>query len=249
MDLHGSNTVGAGGRGARRRLRLRLGLWLLATAEGRSHNGRRGRQQRLPSVRALAIAAGVHRNTAAAVYRDLERFGLVRCVRGAGTFVVESPERSRAQFGAAVCRDPELADVLSAEFRRPVSVKAGGDRPSPLLVPLDTSPPADRLVVPVAPRGPALQALRRLPPGSTVHLVSDSPRLGVLVRHAILALHGESVGLARIGQVGQERLAAELPRTGLGLVDLRQCAPCGTDVGLERLIPLRLVVGPGLEDG
>lgn len=246
MDLHGSNTVDMGRRGARRRLRLRLGLWLLATAEGRSHKRRSERQQRLPSVRALAATVGVHRNTVAAVYRDLERFGLVRCVRGAGTFAVELPARSWTQFGVPACSDPDLAEVLSAELRRPVAVTADGDRSRPLLVPLDESPPADRLVVPVAPRGQALRALRRLPPGSTVHLVSDSPRLGRLVRHAVLALHGESVGLARTNRAGP---APGLSGVGLGLVDLRQLAPSGTDTGLEGLMPLRLLVGSGWKVG
>ncbi|HSM08080.1 MAG TPA: GntR family transcriptional regulator [Gemmatimonadota bacterium] len=241
MDSYGSNTVGNGRRGARRRLRLRLGLWLLATAEGRScDDAPRGSRRRLPSVRALATAAGVHRNTAAAAYRDLQRFGLVHSVRGAGTFAVESPARSWTQFGAPVCSDPGLAGVLSAELRRPVSVTTAGDRRRPLLVPLDESPPAGRRVVPVAPRGPALLALRRLSPGSTVHLVSDSPRLGRLVRHAILALHGESVGLARTQRA---RPAPELSGVGLGLIDLRQLSPRGTDVGLEGLIPLMLLIG------
>lgn len=247
MDLCGSNTAGDGRRGARRRLRLRLGLWLLARAEGWSCDDvPRGSGRRLPSVRALAFAAGVHRNTAAAVYRDLERFGLVRCVRGAGTFAVGSPAPSWTQFGAPVCSDPDLADMLAAELRRPVPVVATGDRRRPLLVPLDESPPAGRLVVPVAPIGPALQALRQLPPGSTVHLVSDSPRLGRLVRHAIVALHGESVGLARTRRA---RPSPELPGVGLGLMDFRQLAPRGTDAGLEGFIPLRLLVGLGREVG
>lgn len=240
MDPYGSNTMGNGRRDARRRLRLRLGLWLLATAEGASSGGPHGGQRRLPSVRALATATGVHRNTAAAVYRDLERFGLVRCVRGAGTFAIESPARSWTPVGAPDCFDPDLADVLSAELRRPVTVAASGDRRRPLLVPLDESPPAGRLVVPVTPHGPALRALRRLPPGSTVHLVSDSPRLGRLIRHAIVALHGESVGLARTPDV---RRVPEVPGVSLGLVDLRQLAPCGTDPGSEGLIALRMLVG------
>lgn len=245
MDLCGSNVAGNIRRGSRRRLRLRLGLWLLATAGDRPCDARRGRKRRLPSVRALADAAGVHRNTAAAVYRDLERFGLVRCVRGAGTFAV-SPVPGRVALVRAACSAPDLADVLSAELRRPVTAVATGDRHCPLFVPLDESPPAERLIIPVAPRGPALEALRRLSPGSTVHLVSDSPRLGRLVRHAILALHGESVGLARTRRA---RPAPEVPGVSLGLVDLRQLAPRGTDVGLEGLIPLRLLVGAGRDSG
>lgn len=233
--------------GARRWLRLRLGLRLLSAADGRQRrDGLHGTAGRLPSVRALAAAVGVHRNTAAAVYGDLERFGLVRCVRGAGTFAVESPAHSWSQFAEAACSDADLADMLAAELRRPVTVAASGDRSGPLLVPLDEAPPPGRLIVPVAPRGPALQALRRMPPGSAVHLVSDSPRLGRLVRHAIVALHGESVGLVRTPDA---LLAPAVPGIGLGLVDVRQFAPCGTDAGLEGLIPLRLLVGTGREAG
>lgn len=247
MDRHEATASAAARCGARRWLRLRLGLRLLAAAEGRQRpDALHGSTGRLPSVRALAAAAGVHRNTAAAVYRDLERFGLVRCVRGAGTFAVEPPPRSWAQLTAAVCSDPDLVALLTAELRRPVAVAAVGNRRCPLLVPLDETPPAERIVVPVAPRGPALQALRSLPPGSTVHLVSDSPRVGRLVRYAILALHGESVGLARTERA---RPAPGVPGIRLGLVDLRQLAPRGTDGGPEGLIPLRLLVGAGREGG
>lgn len=247
MDRHETTASEAARCGVRRALRLRLGLQLLSAAESRQRPGAlHGSPGRLPSVRALAAAAGVHRNTAAAVYRDLERFGLVRCVRGAGTFAVGPPARSLAQIAAAVCSDPDLVALLAAELRRPVAVASGCNRRAPLLVPLDEKPPAERLVVPVAPRGPALLALRSLPPGSTVHLVSDSPRVGRLVRHAILALHGETVGLARTERA---RPAPEVPGIRLSLVDLRQFTPRGTDGGLEGLIPLRLLVGAGRDSG
>ncbi|MFW6090016.1 MAG: GntR family transcriptional regulator [Gemmatimonadota bacterium] len=229
----------------RRRLRLRLGLRLLATVGDGCGDARREGGERLPSVRALAAAIGVHRNTAAAVYRDLERFGLVRCVRGAGTFVAGPPEPSWMRAGDPVCSDPTLASVLAAELPRRVGVTASGGR-CPLLVPLDETPPAGRLVVPVAPCGPALRALGRLRPGSTVLLVSDSPRLGRLVRNTLVALHGDSVGLARAAPARPE---PGVPGIDLGLVDLRQFARSGTGIGLEGLIPLRLVVGPGLETG
>lgn len=246
MDLDGSNTTGMVRRGARRRLRLRLGLWLLATAEDRSCAAARGVRGRLPSIRALSAATGVHRNTAAAVYHDLERFGLVRCVRGAGTFAVGTLGRSWTRLGEPVCSDPTLADVLTAELRRPVTVVASGRRTRPLLVPLDESPPAARLVVPVAPRGPALQALRRLQPDCTVLLVSDSARLGRLVRHTILALHGDGIGLARVMRAPPD---PSVHGIGLGLVDLRQVALGGTEVGREGLIPLRLLAGSGPKVG
>ena len=72
--------------GARVELRLRVGLCLLS-----SHDAGH-RPHRLPSIRALADSAGVHRNTAAAVYRDLARFGLVRCEQGRGTFALPAPD-------------------------------------------------------------------------------------------------------------------------------------------------------------
>ena len=223
-------------------LRLRLGLRLLSAAEDRSgrHTGPET-ARRLPSVRALAAAAGVHRNTAAAVYRDLERFGLVRCVRGAGTFALESPY-PWAEFGQAACSAADLADVLAAELHRPVAVAIPSAPDGRLLVPLDEPPPPGRTVIPVAPLGPALGALRHLPPGSTVRLVSSSPRLGRLVRHTILALHGDAVGLTRTPDA---RAASGGSRANLGLVDLRQLEHRGTDAAPEGLIPLRLLVRSG----
>jgi hypothetical protein len=233
------------GSGVRSRLRLRLGLRLLSAVEDRSgRDAGAEAARRLPSVRALAAAASVHRNTAAAVYGDLERFGLVRRVRGAGTFAVEFPT-PWVELREPACRAGDLADVLAAELGRPVSVAAPGVPHGPLLVPLDESPPREGPVVPVAPLGRGLRALRRLPAGSTVRLVSTSPRLGRLVRHTILALHGDAVGLARTPNEQSSLLLG----ADLGLVDLRQFDRRGTDVSPEGLIPLRLLVRSGRRAG
>lgn len=249
MDLNRPPATVAIRCGARRRLRLMLGLRLLSAVEDRSHGAARGSHVtagRLPSVRALAAAAGVHRNTAAAVYRDLERFGLVRCVRGAGTYPVKTPAHTWKRFREAVCADAELAEVLAAELRFPVTVSTARVSRGPLLLPLDESPPPDRIVIPVAPLDRALQALRDLRPDSTVRLVSASPRIGRLVRHTIVAFHGDAVGLARTPDGHAPAGASD---ADLALVDLWQLERRGTDVPSEGLTPLRLLVRAGREAG
>ena len=227
-------------RGAGRRLRMRLGLWLLSAPDAVPAT-------RLPSVRALAHATGVHRNTVAAVYRDLERLGLVRCVRGAGTFV--AGPRPIGPGPEIICPEPELTAALSLELDRPV-VASGGPGAA-LLWPLDRSPPCDpawseRPVIPVGPAGPALCALRRVRPGGTVHLTSASPRLGCLVRWAVVALHGESVGLER-GQDEEPLPGGRVP--DLRLIDYVRLEGRGTRGGPEGLIPLRLLPDIGRPAG
>ena len=222
-------------------MRMRLGLWLLSipdTAPAR----------RLPSVRALARATGVHRNTVAAVYRDLERLGLVRCVRGAGTFV-GGPRRPIGSGQEIVCPEPELTAVLSLEIGRPVVTRGGPQ--AAVLWPLDRSPPRDPPwsegpVIPVAPAGPALRALRRVRPGATVRLISASSRLGCLVRRAVVALHGESVGLER-GREGAPLPGGRAP--DVYLIDFARLECRGTLGGPEGLIPLRLLPDIGRPAG
>lgn len=245
MRWSAPNRSVAGCCGPRRRLRMWLGLQVLsaqteAEATSRDTTAIPARPpRRLPSVRALAAAAGVHRNTAAAVYRDLERFGLVECIRGAGTFAVPASDARAPGWGQgrdASCPTGDLAAVLAAELGRPV-VEDGGGFGGPLLLPLDATPPTDRTVIPVAPLGPALCALRSLPPGSTVILVSASPRLGRLLRHTLCALHGDGVGLLRVAGERSE----SMPVADLQLVDLLQLDHRGTDSRTGVLTPLRLV--------
>lgn len=193
--------------------------------------------RRLPSIRALAAAAGVHRNTAAAVYRDLERFGLVACVRGAGTFATPVPAARRDGPGQRDLRaSADLAEVLSSELGRTVMSDCTGSGDA-LLLPLDATPPPERSVIPVAPLGAALRGLRSLRPGSTVILVSGSPRLGRLLRHTLCALHGDSVGLLRIA----EERVARVPVADLHLADVLHVDHRGTDGPPGVFIPLRLL--------
>ncbi len=195
--------------GVRAELRVRLGLCLLSSHE-RGH-----RPHCLPSIRAFADSAGVHRNTAAAVYRDLERFGLVRCMRGKGTFTTNSYD-SRRLLNEPLQMAADLGDVvlteLEGELRRcpqPVRrFRRESIGPGVLLLPLDMTPPKDTRVFPLAPRGMALAAMSRLRPGSNVRLVSRSPSIARLVRHTLLALHGNTVGMGRVDGLSRRRRGA-----------------------------------------
>lgn len=64
----------------------------------------------LPPVRQLAADVGVNLNTIARAYRDLERDGLVRAVRGRGTVV--SATRSAAKVPRSRLRE-QLRDFLA----------------------------------------------------------------------------------------------------------------------------------------
>jgi len=67
--------------------RISLRAQIAGHVESAIAAGRFGEGRRLPSVRALAGRFGVHRNTAAAAYKELSRRGLVRPARGSGMYV------------------------------------------------------------------------------------------------------------------------------------------------------------------
>src|SRR5918994_2027809 len=64
-----------------------LGAQLAARIRAALSEGALRPSDRLPSVRALAEAAGVNVNTARSVYARLESEGIVRSEQGRGTFV------------------------------------------------------------------------------------------------------------------------------------------------------------------
>lgn len=228
--------------GVRRCLRLQIGLSLLE-----ERGCRRGPPgacgNRLPGIRRLAELARVHRNTAAAVYRDLARFGLVEGRRGSGTFVLPRAARD-GEAAHFACRSDDLRAVLAAEL----GVRVGrhdGTAATPLLVPLDEVPPDGRLVVPVAPMGPAWTALRRLAPGDDVVLVSRSPRLGRLLRNVVRAWHGDEVGLERVaGGIARGALGAALV-----LCDAPHAGRSGTRRAVAGLCNVKLVEDAGPRAG
>lgn len=187
---------GGSGLGARARLRLTLGMHVLSRlAEDPSLAGRR-----LPSIRAISIASGHHRNTVTAAYSDLRVLGLVVCRRGSGSYASHPPSRLwHASAGSLVCHEPELADLLERELSsRPSEVPAARDTTGPrelLMHPLDRVPPADAQCYPIAPSGSTLSAIRRLPNRSTVVVSSRSRAACRLMRNAIRSIHGESVAV------------------------------------------------------
>lgn len=234
--------------GPRARLRLRLGLWLI------SRHDRGYRPHRLPSIRSQARSTGVHRNTVAAAYHDLERFGLVRCVQGKGTFA-RLPAYPHGRPGEPLRMAADLVDALRRELEADErSEERSAPRPyreparsGLLLLPLDETPNGDAHIVPLAPRGAALTAMARLRPGSNVRLVSRSPSIARLVRHTLLVLHGTTVGMGRVGCVPRPTAPAETtPVTwDLTLLDASQpgwfAAARGTPAGREAFVPLRLL--------
>jgi len=206
----------------------------------------------MPSVRAFAAAAHVHRNTAAAVYRDLERFGLVRCVPGSGTFAADRRWSFRPE-ARLVCADAGLRVLLSAELAG-AAVRGGpGDdgrsawSDTVTLVPLDERPPKGRgVVVPLAPDARTVQALRTLPPAAVVRLVSGSRRLGRLVRVILHALRRADIGLERLDGPAAWAPAAA-PAADLLLVDALELRRHGTSRPGEVFLPLRLASHVRLE--
>jgi GntR family transcriptional regulator len=70
----------------------------------------------LPSVRDLASQLLINPNTAARVYRDLERDGLIETRRGQGTYV--SPT-------AAALAEPERARIVSERLKETIDEARG----------------------------------------------------------------------------------------------------------------------------
>ena len=194
-----TRTLGAGELRARARLRLILGMRLLERLASHPLSV----EQRLPSIRAVAAASGVHRNTAAAAYADLSCFGLIRTVVGSGSFASLPPTVRPAMCRNLVqCREPELARLLSAQLRQtPANVLTGDkfrDEGPVLLHPLDRIPKAGVASYPVAPVGETLAQLRALRPGSTAIVISKSPSVRRLMWSAIRAVHGTFVGVVSL---------------------------------------------------
>jgi GntR family transcriptional regulator len=99
---------------------------------------------RLPSLREVAVAAGVNVNTVRAVYARLESEGLLRSEQGRGTFVAErageaaTRRRLRAQIA-------DLEATLASHPPPPLSEPGGQAAPS-LLSTADLEAVRDRLV-------------------------------------------------------------------------------------------------------
>jgi DNA-binding transcriptional regulator YhcF (GntR family) len=112
-------------------------------------SGRLAPGERLPSVRELATRAGVNVNTARAVYRRLEREGLVVSRHGLGTFVAERAEIAAPQverLAAEAAAEAREAGVDPRELATAIYAAAGigpGDAETPTPV-SSTLPDLDR---------------------------------------------------------------------------------------------------------
>jgi len=153
-----------------RRADVPLGAQLAARIRAALSDGTLGPSDRLPSVRALAEAAGVNVNTARAVYARLESEGIVRSEQGRGTFIIGSGRDEAAtrrelreqiaQLEAALARLP-LPPTLSDERH------AAAQRPAPTLLSTDSLEAVrdellERLRDLEAERAAVLERLKRL---------------------------------------------------------------------------------------
>ena len=92
-----------------------MGTQLAWKLRGLIAEGRLAPGQRLPSIRELAVAAGVHVNTVRTVYGRLEREALVSTEHGRGTFVADRP----AELDARRALRREIAALESELTRGP----------------------------------------------------------------------------------------------------------------------------------
>jgi DNA-binding transcriptional regulator YhcF (GntR family) len=108
---------------------LPLGAQLAGRIRTGLHDGRLGPGDRLPSVRELAEAAGVHVNTVRAVYARLESEGLVRSEHGRGTFVSGMPGGDDASTRRELRR--QIAELEGRLVRLPPPPLPPEETPAP----------------------------------------------------------------------------------------------------------------------
>ena len=112
-----------------REAELPLGAQLAGRIRTALREGRLGPGDRLPSVRELAEAAGVHVNTVRAVYARLESEGLVRSEHGRGTFVSGMPAGDDASTRRELRR--QIAELEGRLVRLPPPPLPSEETPAP----------------------------------------------------------------------------------------------------------------------
>jgi DNA-binding transcriptional regulator YhcF (GntR family) len=172
-----------------------LGTQLAWRLRSEIASGRLRPGDRLPSLRELAVAAGVHVNTVRAVYGRLESEGAVRTEHGRGTFVA-TPARGEASTRRELRAEIEALEAELARRPPPPTGIEPPRRPSraALLSASELTAVRDELLDRLrdldAARAELLERLRRLELG-------EQPASSKASRHSTPSLAG-----ARIKWVG-----------------------------------------------
>jgi DNA-binding transcriptional regulator YhcF (GntR family) len=112
-----------------REAELPIGAQLAARIRAALRDGALGAGDRLPSVRELAVSAGVNVNTVRAVYARLESEGLVRSEHGRGTFVSVMPAGDDATTRRELRR--QIAELEGRLVRLPPPPLPPEETPAP----------------------------------------------------------------------------------------------------------------------
>lgn len=228
--------------GIRCRLRLILGMHILdRLARDPATVG-----TSIPSIRSIALATGVHRNTVASVVADLRGFGLLECVVGSGC-VVSRPSWTPGA-SPLVCPEPELAGLLTFELGAPVSAHVLPSPGGAALLPLDSRPPPTGPCIPLAPRGATLAALRALSPGTTAMIVSRSALVRRLMTRSIRAIHGCCVSVITIETHPPEPHSIH-PSAGSLSTAVFHDPDCPVDGGMATACPLQIAPANAVDTG
>jgi GntR family transcriptional regulator len=165
-------------------------------------SGRLQAGDRLPGVRDLAVATGVNVNTARALYRRLEREGLVVSQHGMGTFVAPNPAVSPAleQVAAEAAEAAQDLGIEPRELARAIysgslAEHAGAAEVAPMDPELETPTEEDARA--------ARQALRRQIARLEAELAAypeESAKAGI-AEAAPAPLAGPTARIADIGEL------------------------------------------------
>lgn len=177
-----------------RNSRLSLRRQLVGHLEARILGGQIGPGRRLPSLRRAEEYLGLHRNTVAAVYRDLVGRGLVRTRPGSGVYVRRESREEGAGLPRVLPRGPRQLDLICRDHQLGVVLKAELEWRLPARVWVSSETYTSGTALRLAPSVGFLRIIRSLPKPSVVAVISNSQIVHRLASIAVLIHGGERIG-------------------------------------------------------